>query len=325
MGVIHWTEITSFHNIRKFIDAYPKMLNGNATITYRAKVKLHGTNSGIQIHKDAVIAQSRTAELVGGADNNGFAKWVETNKEKWAAIANDTDEEFVIFGEWAGPGIQRGVAVNKIPNKAFVVFAAQHLSSEDDTLIVEPYLLQELVKGIPDTYVLPWYNTPIEVDWSKSDKELSLITDHINEWVNEVEKNDPWVENTFGIKGTGEGIVLYPTSKEHLGLKNFKNFVFKAKGEKHKNVKTAAPAQVNPEIAANIDQFVDMVLTDARLEQGAGGLYDMKLMGKFLSWIAADVQKETKAELDASGLNWAAVNKAISNKARTWYICKCKI
>ena len=334
MAVIAWTEIESFHNIRKYTSAHPEILNSNSVVSYRAKVKLHGTNAGIQIYQDGrVIAQSRTSELIDGADNAGFAKWVKTNEDKWAAIANDTDEDFVIFGEWVGPGIQAGVAVSEIPKKCFAVFSARHVSTEEDRLIVDPWLLQKLVEGIPDTYVLPWHGEDLEIGWNDSAEILTAVTSLINQWVDNVEKNDPWVENVFGVKGTGEGLVFYPRSKDHLGLKNFTNLVFKAKGEKHKNIKSAAPAQVNPEAAANVDQFVDMVLTEARLEQGVQNvatrdespMYDMKKVGKFLAWISADVQKETQDELEASGLTWKDVSKAVATKARLWYIEKAKL
>jgi hypothetical protein len=69
----------------------------------------------------------------------------------------------------------------------------------------------------------------------------------------------------------------------------------------------------------------------ARLEQGAGKVctgalsYDLKNLGKFIQWIAADVQKETKDELEASNLTWKQVEKAITAKARDWYKEKCKI
>ncbi len=67
-----------------------------------------------------------------------------------------------------------------------------------------------------------------------------------------------------------------------------------------------------------------MVLTEPRLEQGAAGLYEMKSVGKFLTWIVDDVKKETKAELEASGLDFKQVQKVLSDKARTWYFVKVK-
>ena len=333
MAFIAWTDIESFHNVKKNTKKYSEILNGNAIVTYRAKIKLHGTCGGIQIHSDGrVIAQSRNQELINGEDNAGFAKWVESNKDKWASIADDTDEEYIIFGEWIGPSIQSGVACNKITKKSFAVFAARHLNIEDDTLIIQPYILQDLVKNIPDTYVLPWHNIALEVNWNNSSEQLTSNVNIINDWVMEVEKNDPWVENVFGVAGTGEGLVFYPCSKEHLGLKSFKNLVFKAKGEKHKNIKTASPAQVNPEMAVGINEFVDMVLSQSRLEQGASFVgskdgsicFDIKLIGKFIAWIIFDVKKETKDELEISNLTWDQVNKTITNVSRSWYLEKCK-
>jgi hypothetical protein len=330
MPFVAWSEIESFHNIRKYATTHPEILNDSSVVFYMPKVKLHGTNAGIQIHSDGnVVAQSRTAELINGADNAGFAKWVDSNKEKWAAIFTNFNKEYIIFGEWIGPGIQKGVAINNIPQKAFVVFAARHLDLEDDSLIIEPNELQNLVKDIPDTYVLPWHNHLLKINWADSAEALGERTSIINTWVTEVENNDPWAENTFGIKGTGEGLVFYPVSENHLGVKNFTNLVFKAKGDKHKNIKTAAPAQVDPEVAASIQQFVDMVLTNARLEQGVTNvtpddICDIKFLGKFLAWIITDVKKETQDELIASQLTWEQVNKYVIEVARNWYINKTK-
>lgn len=323
MSLIPWTEITSFHNIKKYTEACPEILNNKSMFTYKCKVKLHGTNAGIQVFSDGkIIAQSRETELINGADNCGFAKWVDSHKEKWKQIVTD-DKEYIIYGEWCGKGVKKGVAISEVPNKIFAVFAARLLNS-NDSIIIEPNELQDLVKNIPETYVLPWHHSTIYIDWTSNESQLLTITNLINSLVLDVEQTDPWVEATFKIKGVGEGLVFYPVSQEHLSLKDFNNLVFKAKGEAHKNIKTGLPAQVNPQLASNVDGFVDMVLSEARLEQGANQTYDIKLIGKFLAWIALDVQKETKDELEASGLTWEQVNKALTNKARIWYLAKSK-
>jgi len=277
-----------------------------------------------RISERDVIAQSRTQNLINGADNAGFANWVSSNKDDWATIAYKTDSDMVVFGEWCGKGIQSKVAISNIDKKVFAIFSARYIDPNKDDFLVEPEDLLKL-SSVKDTYVLPWYGPSIDIDWSASAEELTRITARINEWVSEVEKEDPWVLSTFGIKGTGEGLVFYPVSREHLGLKSFNNLVFKAKGEAHKNIKSAAPTQVAAEAAANIEQFADMVLSEARLEQGAAGSYDMKAIGKFLSWIAGDVQKECSDELEVSGLTWQQVSKAVSTKARMWYIEKSKV
>jgi hypothetical protein len=359
MAFMAWPEIEGFHNIRKFVRVDPgewframELLHGTSTVHYRAKVKLHGTNAAVQLHeKGEIVCQSRESIITPEKDNAGFARWVMTNKEKWnraidkAYVASYGG--WIIYGEWCGPGIQKNVAVAEVTKKFFAVFAARPLDGSD-TLIVEPEDLQNLVGGIPDVYVLPWYEKDIDINWRQTDEDLTKSTTEISDWVLAVEANDPWVEATFGNKGTGEGLVFYPTSTAHLGWQTFQNLVFKAKGDKHKNIKTAAPAQVNPEVAASVDAFCDLVLTQARLEQGARALlgehkhsetlqclfcttgaltpecFDMKNLGKFIAWISGDVQKETQDELEASGLTWKQVQKPLTDKAREWYKAKAK-
>lgn len=341
MTFMAWPEIEGFHNIRKFVRVDPgewylakEQLSGTSTVHYRAKVKLHGTNAAVQLHeKGEIVCQSRESIITPEKDNAGFARWAMTNKEKWFSAIDKAyvagHEGWIIYGEWCGPGIQKNVAVAEVQKKFFAVFAARPLN-ENDTLIVEPEVLQRLVDGIPDAYVLPWYEKEIDINWRQTDEDLTKSTTMISDWVLAVEANDPWVEATFGNKGTGEGLVFYPTSTAHQGWQSFQYLVFKAKGDKHKNIKTAAPAQVNPEVAASVDAFAELALTEARLEQGAQKVsdgvltYDMKSLGKFIQWVSGDVQKETQDELEASGLTWKQVEKVVTSKARDWYKAKAK-
>lgn len=380
MKFMAWPEIEGFHNIRKFIRVDPnewfrakEQLNGTSTVHYKAKVKLHGTNAAVRIDsKGEVTAQSRTNIITPESDNAGFARWVKANEaefRKCAGVPSLSDEDpvnapssylnMVFFGEWIGPGIQKGVAVSDIPKKCFAVFAMRINPDlpDHEAFFVDPkhialYLGKSGHKffphidiNLPDVYILPWYEKEIDINWRQSDEELTKATAEINDWVLEIEKNDPWVEATFGVKGTGEGLVFYPTSDAHKNnFEMFQNLCFKAKGEKHKNIATAKPAQVNPEAAASIEAFVALVLTPARLEQGAkavggsminyqnnlvqGGpevpLFDQKNTGKFVAWCLSDVEKETQDELEASKLTFKDVQKALSDKARTWYLTEAR-
>lgn len=327
---IAWPEIESFHNIRKYTQSHPEICESCTQTVYKGKIKLHGSNAAIQILRSGeVIPQSRTTVLTPESDNAGFAKWVKNSEDIWKKVAF-THQDIVVFGEWCGPGIQKGVAVSQIPNRAFAIFAIYLVSS--DTMMVDPESIKALIgDSIPDTYVLPWATDSIVVDWAASADELSPIVDKINGWVFEVEKCDPWVKEIFGVEGLGEGLVFYPrpvTSREYYvntSKEYFSNLVFKAKGEKHKVVAAKAPAQIDPEVAANADAFAKLVLTEARLEQGVGvvGL-DMKNTGKFLDWTIKDVMKETNDELAASNLTWPQVQKPISEMARKWFINRCK-
>lgn len=349
MTFMAWPSIEAFHHIRKFIRVDPgewwhkrELLAGTSTVSYKAKVKLHGTNAAVQVHSNGtIVCQSRESIITPEKDNAGFARWVMSNADAWQEAA-----DYIVYGEWIGPGIQKNVAVSQIPKKVFAVFAARPIN-KPEVLVIEPEELALLVYGIPGVYVLPWYqgslldsaeqdkekffDRTIDIDWKQTDEELSKTIAPINDWVMAIEANDPWVEATFGVKGTGEGLVFYPVSTPHLGFEHFTNLTFKAKGEKHKNIATAKPVQVSAEAAASIEAFVSLVLTDARLEQGAtkvsaeGALtYDMKNTGKFVTWVSADVEKETQDELTASGLTFKEVQKALSDKARSWYLTKAK-
>lgn len=325
MLVVPWTEIESFNNIRKYTQTYFKVLNGQSVVRYRSKVKLHGNNAGVQVHGDGqVLAQSRTTILTPNNDLAGFARWTHAHEHEFVSCARNT----IIFGEWCGPGIQSGVAINYLKNKIFAVFAARALDNQGglyDTneLITDPDLLALLVQNIPGAYVLPWHSE-VEIDWSLPDADLGTKVANINDQVLAVEKNDPWVKKVFDVDGTGEGLVFYPSSPEHLGYINYCNLVFKAKGEKHRVIATKASAQVNAQVAEGINGFVDLVLTEARFEQGAGavGGFDKKKTGKFVAWIIGDVEKEAQDELIASGLEWKQVQKPVGDRARTWYLNK---
>lgn len=320
-----WPEIESFHNIRKYVRAYPDITQ-EPFIIYWGKVKLHGTNAAIQVHEDGqIIAQSRSNVITTESDNAGFARWVKENEEQWRHFPL---KNVVVFGEWCGKGIQGGVAISAIEKKVFAVFAIKEMDSDNviiDPDVIAPYVMSA---GVKETYVLPWHGQPVTIDWKAENEVLERNVTEINDVVMTVEQNDPWVEAVFGVKGTGEGIVYYPIAESNIQKwELMSNLMFKAKGEKHKNVKTAAPAQVNPVAAASVVAFVDMVLTEARLEQGAktvGEVCDVKLTGKFIAWISGDVAKETADELEASNLTLKQVQGPLVAKARAWYMEQTK-
>jgi hypothetical protein len=338
-----WTSIGGFHNVRKTLSSYDLY---KGTITYRGKVKLHGTNAGVTITPDReVFAQSREIVLTADDDNAGFAKWVDSNLDYWKQLAL-SGQIVVVYGEWCGPGIQKNTAVNDIDEKVFAVFAIQIGESimDDDgqqhaMVIVEPAAIQDFialfVKKPKNIHVLPWCGDPIDVDYD-SVPSLEAAIVNMNVAVASIETVDPWVKETFGVEGIGEGIVYYPISFADEGAQCFPSldrwhlstFMFKAKGDKHKGVKQKNAVQLDPEVASGIDEFVSMVVTEARLEQGArevsGGdlVFEHRYIGPFLKWMGQDIQKETVDELEASNLTWSQVVKNISNASRMWYLAK---
>lgn len=336
MSHFSWPEITHFHNVRKSACKFPgEILRGKDVVAYLPKVKLHGTNAGVYLRAGRATAQSRTAVITPGNDNAGFAAWVESRANEWIdGPYRKLTHDAVVFGEWCGPGVQKGVAASLVGSRFFAVFAVLPVSANgqaSDSVIVNPDTIASIVAGVPDVYVLPWFETDMTlIPWLERSEDLAPIIDSINQKVQIVESEDPWVKSTFGIAGLGEGLVYYPIS--HTSFSDFSNLAFKAKGSAHKTIAHSAPAQAKPSRADDARAFAELVLTEARLEQGARAIirgnspfcYDQKLIGPFIAWVQSDVKKECMSELEESGLEWKNVSHSVSNRAKEWYCEKLK-
>lgn len=333
---ISWPDIESLFNVRKGLAE----TGTERTVLYVSKIKLDGTNAAVQVHPNGdLIVQSRSDIITPAKDNAGFATWVEANKEYFKSLA--TSEPFVIFGEWCGRGIQKRCSISQIDRKVFCVFAVQWGGSLD----INPISIRTLLIGREDTsnefvrtdhkdiFVLPIFGSVV-VDYSNEEK-LKNAVEQMNAQVKTVEECDPFVAEYFDVEGLGEGLVFYPVTELNLEANGFekhlvkreeyKELVFKAKGEKHAVVKTKAPVQIDPEVAKNIEDFVQLFVTENRLEQIAQkvGGFDSKKTGEFLKGFAADVMKESHAELQASKMTWKDVANPVSTAARNWWLKNC--
>lgn len=314
-----WNSIELLHNVVRTLN-FLNERDGDPlpSIRYRGKVKLHGTNCAVQVTPEGVFAQSRTQMLVDGEDYKGFARWVESHRDYFASLA-----PCAVFGEWCGPGVEKGMAISQVKEKQFVVFAVV----VDGAVLYEPEDINGVLHGthvwIPKTlHVLPWLPFTLTLDYG-DEGSMERVSGIINRVVREIEQEDPWVKATFGISGIGEGVVFYPVDEsatadpERLAM-----LMFKAKGDKHRTA-GQKPAQVKPDVASGVPEFVALVVTDARLEQGVseacGGELDMRHTGAFLRWVMADVEKESVAELEAAGLEWGQVQKAVQDATREWW------
>lgn len=78
--------------------------------------KIDGTNACVYISDDclSVMAGSRNRWITPEADNYGFARWVEENKNTLLELGPGYH-----YGEWWGKGIQRGYGENE---KIFSLF-----------------------------------------------------------------------------------------------------------------------------------------------------------------------------------------------------------
>lgn len=307
--------------------------------TYHAKVKLHGTNAGVNIAPDGEVrAQSRSRLLNGGQnDNMGFAAWVEARYESWARLAY-LDFQVTVFGEWCGQGIQKKVAISDIGKKIFAVFSIQI----GDKMWVDPTEIEASLglafpDGLPDDiFVLPWYGEKIEITF-RDQASVTRAAEHMEETVAEVERMDPWVKEVFDVEGIGEGLVYYPVSMAGpvnqvetlvIDRDRLSDLMFKAKGEKHQVIKSKKLVVVDEAVTKSVNEFVDVVVTDARLEQGfvegVDSTLDNKMIGRYIGWIAKDVKKDVDNQMVTvpEGIEWRACSIEITNRARKWYIDK---
>lgn len=318
---IRWGKIALLHNVVRTLNILHTDL-GQAlpVVRYRAKVKLHGANVGVQVTDEDLFAQSRSTMLSPGDDYKGFAQWLADNRDLFADVAPGT----TVFGEWCGPGVERGMAVSALPDKLLVVFALQLGRGAEARIIAAPDQIRaHLGEAGASLPVLPWQGEPVTLDFS-DEADLEAQAEAISQRVAAVEREDPFIRQAFGVSGLGEGLVFYPEGLEDA--EPLFSLMFKAKGDKHRTA-GRAPAQPKAVRAEGVSDFVQLVVTEARLQQGVaeacGGTPHKRHTGAFLRWIAQDTRQESVAELEAAGLRWEQVDRAVQDHARKWLHARC--
>jgi hypothetical protein len=316
-------------------------------LAYLAKIKLDGSNSAVRfIYENGKLTlqgfQSRNQDVTPENDNFGFARWasqVDWNVKlsKAHCLCKDSshkhldkqDERLIltIHGEWAGPGIPTSTSVGRIPNKTFFVYAVQVTSLDNpkqDFIYLD--FLDHYFNEIPENVKILHFIKKLHKVHFDNQENLEAFAKNISEEINKIEIEDPYIMDTFGISGPGEGYVYYPLT---TNIHEVCFFMFKAKGEKHRVKLEKAAATTSVEALESIQAFVQTFVTVPRCEQGIKVIFqdepvEMKKAGDFLRWLTADIEKESKAELEASGLTWKQVLAEVQKAARTWFIVKAK-
>lgn len=283
------------------------------TLTFVGSVKLHGTNASVVFPTDGgFYCQSRTQIITPEADNAGFARWVENNKDLFKRLDRSG---VAVYGEWCGQGIQKGVAISQVP-KQFIVFAVRNL--ETGTWMNRVGICLMIGDGLKCIYDYPTWT--IEIDFSKPEESQNRLI----ELTSIVEAECP-VGRAFGVSGVGEGIVWWPQATESF---NTHGLVFKVKGEKHSESQVKTLAAVDVEKLNSIKELVDTILTEHRLEkkleslQEQGIPFDIKSTGAFLKLVGSDVHKEEADTIEASGFKDNEIMSAVQKKAKQWWMEK---
>ena len=322
-----FTSIENFSHVCRGQDFF----DNRAVVYYGAKIKLHGTNAAVRITSSGsgsvtVTAQSRSRDITPDADNYGFARWVNDNKDAWGTTVED-DSDITFFGEWAGKGIQKGDAVTKLDQKYFFVFAVQ----VEGVMITKPADIEDRIPDLDDILVLPWDMMFTQAVDFNDHAACQSFADRLNEQVKLIGERDPFIYGIFGVDGPGEGWVVSPIynpgedpMEGKLDRYWYNTLAFKVKTEAHMVQKTKKAASKDVEVPAGVPEFVEMFVTPVRCEQGVteacGGNVFLDNIGLFLKWIGQDIKKESVPELADAGLKWKDVTRSVTKAAREWFL-----
>jgi len=328
-----------FPSLEQFNKVFARETYGEArrSLTYRAKIKLHGTNIGLRVYPDGhVVGQSRKHDLSLENDLNTFARWLEPQKTLWAGAARE--EVMTFFGEWAGPGIGKGDAVQRTDRKRFYIFAlgigtAPHHQDGDILtpawMITCPLTIMAfLPEGISsdEVRVLPYEDEePMVFDFA-DEAQIEEALALINRSVDAVAEVDPYISRHFDIRHPGEGFVLVPHANAagQISTETYSRLAFKTKTEKHRVRKQGKAASPKEPLPASAAAFVETFCTPARLEQAleevCGGTADIRKTGQVIAWMTSDIQKEAAAEIAALPVPFDRLKGEIAAATRSWFM-----
>lgn len=312
-----------YHSIEQFrncIREVQRLYQGKTlpTLTFTGSVKLHGTNAGVELPSN--IPQSRNQVLTEQNTNMGFWNFHQERKEVFETIYKllNLDLPVVIYGEFAGKGIQQGVGISSV-DKSFYLFGIKVIAGLEDW---QHYWLDITnIPHFPESNIFNLHlfkKFVVAIDFTQPE----LIQNKLADLTLEVEQECP-VAKSFGIYGVGEGIVW-----EHI-TEDGKLLSFKVKGDKHSSSKVKTLASMDIEKLTSIQSFVESVCTISRLEQAWFEVFtqpniepSMSFIGNFLKWVSSDVLKEESDLLEASGLSIKDVGSSLSKKAKNYFITR---
>lgn len=316
-----------FRNALKFIQ---HNVEPDSVVCLTGTVKIHGTNASIiMLESGEVQFMSKNRILDVHDDNYGFCNYMINQPTKQlfdqfielyqTYFGGDPSFPIRISGEWAGKGIQSGVAVGEI-DRFFTVFGIRVGDEVDSSGHLVGWLPNHMIRDVklPSSRIFnvhDFQTFSLGLNVARPD----LAVKRLEELTLEVERECP-VGKFFNVEGVGEGIVWTPILQYLAGSPQS---WFKVKGQKHSVTKVNKLVSIDTEKLANIYEFVEYAVTDNRLEQGLQEVgLDIKTVGSFISWVSRDIIKEEGDTLEASGLTMKEVGKYVAHKARTFYLDK---
>lgn len=287
------------------------------TIKFKQTIKLHGTNAGVSLERSGKLSvQSRNRLLSLESDNAGFYAFVMIREDLFRSYLqnlldqNEDKDAVVLFGEYAGSNIQKGVALTQI-EKTFFPFAVAFVKDEQLEFVENPELLDSKERNVYS--IDNFEHKEIDIDFNNPE----VYQNQLVEEVDKIDKVCP-VGKYFGVEGHGEGVVL-------VGYHNGQRLSFKVKGDAHSTSKVRTLKDVDIVAYKQIEEFGKSLISERRLEQGIEYLKEMnipltiKSTGDFIKWINQDIIKEEQLVLEKSGYDWKKVQGITSKVAVSWF------
>lgn len=286
------------------------------TLNFSGTVKLHGTNASVCFDGENIWCQSR--EEIKESGHFGFVDFVNKNKADFYGLFQQIIDEnlfnlggtIAIYGEWAGPGIQKSVGISQIPEKSFFIFGSKVATYAEDesNYWVDHSLLRTMNPRITNIYEYPTYS--MEIDFNNP----KMVINDLIDLTSEVERECP-VAKQLGFEGMGEGIVW-------TGLLNGIPQRFKVKGEKHSVTKVKKLTSVDIEKLNTINDTLTYLVTPQRYQQAlqeTGVSLHRENTGALMKWLANDIISEESDTLEGNGLVWKDVASRVTNEYRTMF------
>lgn len=323
-----YPSIDSFRRVVDMVNFdYDEM--SDKVITFNRTTKCHGTNCSIVMNLETgeISTQSRNIEISQEQDHLGFSKFAHSHKDEILEVLEDYKvnsnqkvpegkaTHLVVYGEWCGSSIQKGVGLSKLP-KMFVIFDVCLVIDNDEEKMLFDVDFRKNGKD------LVFHKAPIysivnidSVETVLNFNDPIALQDMLEKDAQSVENECP-VTKWFGESGIGEGYVYTSLCGKYK---------FKTKGDKHKVTKVRAHTPENLAEIERASDFVGSVLLTPRLEQGVEYLKEVGLtteiqnMSKFIKWVTEDVKKEEGDTMEALNLDVVKVNKEIANVCRDYF------
>jgi len=293
-----YPSIGQFRNIIRYVG---KHFMKPPVIPYKGTVKIHGTNAAIGVLKDGTLYyQSRNNIITPEDDNAGFATYMHSIRDRLKAWLHNPEEDVIVYGEWCGGNIQKGIGVNGL-DKMFVIFSHENVD------------MHQMPSGMRLYDINKFGSWVVAIDFSNPESHVAMLT----ELTEKVEAECP-VARAFHKEGIGEGIVWKPIDPDWAEIPEL---TFKVKGEKHAVSKVKTLVALTPQ---EIDQqnkvtdFIQYCVTEQRVQQAIQetGAIDQSHTGLVIKWVISDCFKEESDVMGNAGITPKEFGKAAPKKIK---------